>query len=128
MRRLAKSLSPMLWMLAFALLIVVRTSDAHVHLCFDGQEPPSSLHFEDTPGHHQAEDSQAAHQDQDVDAVNPALVKKAAQAADIGPLPVVAVVLMLLPPDRGVERAITQRDPAPKLPYLFLPLLRGPPA
>ena len=119
----------MLWVLGFALLLVVRTSDAHMHLCFDGQEPLSSLHIADTAAdHHDGGESESGHQDQDVDAANPALAKKSAQASDVGPLPVAALVLLLLPPDRGVERAITKQDPEPRLPYLFLPLLRGPPA
>lgn len=118
-------MTPLLWVIAFALLMV-RTADAHVHQCFDGQEPRSSLHFADpAPFCHENDGS---HQDQDVDAVGAMLAKKDAQADTVGPLPVIDAILLLLPPpQRGVDRDLSTQDPAPKLPELFLPLLRGPP-
>lgn len=127
MRRYLSSMTPVLWVIAFALLMV-RTTDAHVHLCFDGQESFSSFHVSDPESFCHKDDS--THQDQDVDAFGAALVKKSAQADAVGPLPVVDVVLFRLPPQRGTdyEHELTTQNPAPKLPELFLPLLRGPPA
>lgn len=40
-------LSTMLVLLLCTILLVVRSMDMHVHLCFDGQEAPVSVHFED---------------------------------------------------------------------------------
>lgn len=40
-----------LWVLAIAML-PVRIVNAHIHLCLDGQEPPTSVHFQDVPTHH----------------------------------------------------------------------------
>ena len=127
MRRRLQSIAPVLWVIAFALLMV-RTADAHVHLCLDGQGPRSSFHVSDPEPFCHKDDR--SHQDQDVDAFGDALVKKSAQADAVGPLPVADVVLFLLPPQRGTdyEHELTTQNPAPKLPELFLPLLRGPPA
>ncbi len=40
-------LNTVLVLLLCTILLVVRSTDMHVHLCFDGQEPAVSLHFED---------------------------------------------------------------------------------
>lgn len=125
MRRHVQSMTPLLWVIAFALL-VVRTADAHVHLCFDGQEPRSSFHVSDRAGVCHKDDS--THQDQDVEALGAVLAKKAAQAEALGPPPLTDIVLLLLPPPRGTDHELTIQNPSPKLPDLFLPLLRGPPA
>lgn len=118
-------MTPLLWVIAFALLIV-RTADAHVHQCFDGQEPRISFHISDpAPFCHKTD---GTHQDQDIEALGAMLAKKDAQADVIGPLPVVELILILLaPPQRGADYDLTTQNPAPQLPELFLPLLRGPP-
>lgn len=76
------------WIAAFAVLFAgVTNAHAHVHLCFDGQEPPASVHLSDKSGHHDgvrpadhhdgyehhADD--ADHDDVDLDLANPALAK-----------------------------------------------------
>jgi len=125
MRALAKTCRPMLWVIAFV-LILVRTGDAHVHLCFDGQEPPSTLHAADDRGIHH--DEQSAHVDADVNAVDTATFKKDAPSDQASPISVASFVLLLLPPDGGIPPPATTENPAPPRPYLFLPHLRGPPA
>ena len=41
------------WLASFAILFAgVTNAHAHVHLCFDGQEPPASVHLSDKSGHH----------------------------------------------------------------------------
>ena len=47
-------------------LLAGRVSGAHVHLCFDGTEPPSSFHLFDNGMHHAAPDLSALHADVDV--------------------------------------------------------------
>jgi hypothetical protein len=118
-------MTPLLWVIAFALLIV-RTADAHVHVCFDGQEPRSSFHVSDpAPLCHK---NDGTHQDQDFDALGDVLAKKSAGTDTLGPLPIADLVLFLLPLQRGsTDHELTTQNPSPKLPELFLPLLRGPP-
>lgn len=126
MRRYFQRWSGLLWVALLA-LVIVRAGDAHMHLCLEGEVQRSSVHVSDTAGVCDSDDSQAEHQDQDVDVFGAVLAKKSADA-DVLDLPVaVHVVLSLLPLERGVVPHDVTEDPAPTLPYLFLPLLRGPP-
>lgn len=47
------------------LLLIVRVAGPHLHLCFDGQEAPASVHFLDVGLHHTASHG-APHRDTDV--------------------------------------------------------------
>lgn len=127
MRRYFQRWSGLLWVALLA-LVIVRTADAHMHLCLEGEVKRSSVHVSDTAGVCDSDnDSQTEHQDQDVDVFGAVLAKKSADA-DVLDLPAaVHVVLSLLSLERGVVSYAVTEDPAPKLPYLFLPLLRGPP-
>jgi hypothetical protein len=114
-------------------LVGVRTSGAHLHLCFDGQEPRSSLHLADSEAtcHDRAVPQGSAHQDQDedvdVDALGAVVAKKDVNTDSVYPIAVAVVVFSLSPPPVGVVDELTAPSLAPKRPYLFLPLLRGPP-
>ena len=127
MRRYFQRWSGLLWVALLA-LVIVRAGDAHMHLCLEGEVQRSSVHVSDTAGVCDSDDNQPEHQDQDVDVFGAVLAKKSADA-DVLDLPIaVHLVLSLLPLERGVVHyAVTEEDPAPKLPYLFLPQLRGPP-
>ena len=126
MRRYFQRWSGLLWVALLA-LVIVRTADAHMHLCLEGEVQRSSVHISDSAGVCDSDDDRTEHQDQDVDVFGAVLAKKSADA-DVLDLPVaVHVVLSLLPLERGVVPHDVTEDPAPKLPYLFLPLLRGPP-
>lgn len=131
MRRYARKLTPLLWVVALA-LVGVRTSGAHLHLCFDGQEPRSSLHVADSEAtcHDRAVPKGPAHQDEDVDvdALGALVAKKGANVDPLCPIAVAVVVFSLSPPPVGVVDELTAPSLAPKQPYLFLPVLRGPPA
>lgn len=128
MRRYFQAWSGLLWV-ALVALLVVRAGDAHVHLCLDGQSQRTSVHVSDTAGACHAEEApEVQHQDKDVSAFGAALVKKSAEADSLDLPAVLNVVLSLLPLERGIVHYAATQDPAPKLPYLFLPLLRGPPA
>lgn len=62
---------------AFAALIIwlfASLSGAHSHWCFDGQEPPLSVHM-DMLGDHPEHDSDAQHIDSNINAGDAALVK-----------------------------------------------------
>jgi hypothetical protein len=76
------------WIASFAVLFAgVTNAHAHVHLCFDGQEPPASVHLSDKSGHHDGVrpldevagfghyTDDADHDDVDLDLENPALAK-----------------------------------------------------
>ena len=124
MRRYVQSMTRCLWVIAFALLIV-RTADDHMQLCFDGQQLRSSQHVNDpAPVCHQ---SDSAHQDEDIEVLDPVLAKKTAQAEIPDPLLAISVVLFTVLPQSTTENQVVTQNPSPRLPDLFLPLLRGPP-
>jgi len=119
----------LLWLVSFALL-AARVSDAHVHLCFDGQEPRSSLHVsQHEPICHTSDERRGDHQDQDVDidAASPLLVKKDFQGDGVAPIAPAEISLLLLPPDRGARPALGEHRHQTQHPHSFLPPLRGPP-
>lgn len=47
-------------------LLMVRVGGSHLHLCFDGTEPPASYHVVDVDPHHESPGANVAHQDADV--------------------------------------------------------------
>lgn len=57
---------PLLAVLLCLALIMVRVGGAHLHLCFDGTEPPASYHAFDDSVHHELPDVSVMHQDADV--------------------------------------------------------------
>lgn len=119
----------MLWFIAFA-LIVVRTSEAHLHFCLDGDEQFSSFHAADVgplcdgdqgaPGGHDGEDF-------DSDVFRGTLAKSQVDPTPFAALPAFDLLVLLAPERSRGEFLEVARDPQPKLPYLFLPQFRGPP-
>lgn len=125
MTRDLQSMTPLLWVILFA-FVLMRTADAHLHLCFDGQESRSSVRvFDHAPV---SDTNDRSRRDQDLDALGAVAVKKIAQAELLGPPRASKVVLFLMPPQHSTESEGSVQNPAPKLADLFLPLLRGPPA
>jgi hypothetical protein len=132
------------WIAAAAVLFAGLTNaHAHVHFCFDGQEPPTAFHLADPfdphgplehGGHHDhaANDGNAGtdtgagdHDDRDVDIPNSA-VAKSVKYDLVAITPAARSAL-----DIDVERrdSLTRRDPvAPVSAALYArPPLRGPP-
>lgn len=114
------------WIVAIAML-GVRLGGIHMHLCFDGQEPPASLHVEHEHGHDDYHHSEGTHQDQDVDLLAQVFFKK----ADLGELALPnsafeAIALLPIGHPLGPERLTTIQPTGP--PHFVLPPLRGPPA
>jgi hypothetical protein len=101
---------------------------AHVHLCFDGQEPPASIygadHDEHGHGHHELE-RDSEHDDLDVDLQGQAVLKSFAH--DL--FAVAALPVQHLAPVAGTARISAKTHRAiPRAPPLYArPLLRGPP-
>jgi hypothetical protein len=101
---------------------------SHVHYCFDGQEPPASVHLVDStdhehelPGHH---DDGAEHDDLDLDVPNQALAK--AVKHDLAAIDLVAWTLPIESLPGGALAQGVDVPPAPS-PRYALPQLRAPP-
>ncbi len=109
--------------LAFALWLLGNWLGAHGHFCFDGQEPPVSVHMHmlgDHPEHHADEE----HQDADVDLLQSAIAKLTKLDQGLMLLAVVALLLVLQPKSALVSRyspVIPTRIPFTR------PPLRAPP-
>jgi len=110
-------------------LFCVRITDAHAHLCLDGQEPPLAVHVEDLAGAHESGHADEAHDDVDVSVIADAAPKKAEDSAQ--PDVLLQVTASVLLPDP----ALSWRAPADRgrrillasFPPLFQPPARGPP-
>lgn len=125
------SFRAVLWFIALA-LIVVRTGEAHLHVCLEGGKASTSFHAADL-GTLCADDQEQGpaltHSDEDIDldTFSGTLAKSSLDAAPFAALPPFNL-LVLLPPERSRGELLeVPHDPRPKLPYLFLPQFRGPP-
>jgi hypothetical protein len=127
------------WITSLAVLFAgVTNAHAHVHYCFDGQEPPAALHVGDSPEHsheHANHASQRAdtpdhgaeadHDDLDVDLLNKALAKVVKHdQLGLAPLPAWSTVVDARPAPALAWSVDT--PPAPD-PLYARPPLRGPP-
>ena len=123
----------LLWTVVLAVL-AVRLADTHLHLCFDGQEAPTSVHLADASIHHDLDpdlehEDGPPHADQDID---PFIGTVAKSDDDTQPLFALIVGTLLtiemLSPDRAVP-AVDRETLLPTPPPFYLrPPLRGPPA
>ena len=108
-------------------LLAVRTVGDHLHLCFDGAEPPVTLHGADSDFDHELPNAAGGHNDVDVDILHASLAKSTTNTpALLGQL----CVALLLPLSVARERWISTADePLPaSLSRYFRPPLRGPPS
>jgi hypothetical protein len=118
----------LIWALFLALL-AARLSGAHVHLCFDGLEPPATMHVQNHAGQHHADQTGGSHNDVDLSAVAEALVKKAGDMGglDLLPLLAAAVLLLIAPQFTRIFLPQARRVALPSFPAFFLPLAHAPP-
>ena len=110
-------------------LLMLRVGGVHLHLCFDGSEPPVSYHLGDSGVHHIDEhDAGESHSDRDLQIANDLAVKKPNQGQDATlALLTLTLLLFLLSPVRS-PRPARRDDPAPVPSFSWLrPPLRGPP-
>jgi hypothetical protein len=117
------------WLVPLAVLAFFFCSltGAHLHLCFDGSEPPLSLHAGDGAhfDHHAGESQQ--HDDVDVEPLGD-LLAKSAQALLFAIMAVSFVLLVLQAPPSKLITIARQRLRVPRAPPRFLrPPLRAPP-
>ena len=110
-------------------LLVLRVGGVHLHLCFDGSEPPISYHVADSGMHHLDENEAGdTHSDREMALGEDLLLKKSAKAQDSLPfLFAFALLLFLLPRSSGPRPRTA--DPPLRQPALswLRPPLRGPP-
>jgi hypothetical protein len=115
--------------LACALLILARVSGTHLHLCFDGHEPRSSLHWVEDGEADLHFGANSPHEDLDVSLVGNVLVKQDTAGLDLLPILFAAAIVL------GLVRLAGRRVSYPRLPVPVPTLLfdlrpppRGPPA
>ena len=123
--RLSRNTLVQLILLLSVTLLVTRIVGNHLHLCFDGAEPPVSMHTIDVDEHHS---SDTTHDDQDVQLPSATIVKHSGHTDD--PLllfVLLACVLWVVTPQRA---PIHRRSCVPRLDtsFVYLPPLRGPPS
>jgi hypothetical protein len=129
------------WALLTAIAVLfagLSNAHAHVHYCFDGQEPPAAVHFTDGTDHsherrgdghhedHAAHDTHDEHDDLDLDLPNQALAKAAKHDMPaLAPTLCWAAVIARMP-----GTALTRQTDVPPAPHprYTHPPLRGPPA
>ncbi len=116
------------WLIAILCIavIVLRVGGTHLHLCFDGDEPPVSLHVADSGIHHLDEPA-GDHSDREVTPGADALVKKSSNSFDGLALALLCALLLFMA-TRGQPVSTSRRVPVllPFRPHLRPPL-RGPP-
>jgi hypothetical protein len=121
------------WLAIVSLAIVAMpVNGAHLHLCFDGGEPPATVHsMQDGGVHHEDGGDGAAdsvHHDLDVSIPSSALVKKFKGSGDLPALIAAAFVLFRVP---AVDAAVPAPDRAamrvPRPLVRILPPSRAPP-
>ena len=116
------------WLLMMCVLVLaLRAGTAHLHLCFDGREPPVSQHLFDDGAHHAGQAGMSApHHDADVPLGD--LIGKSDRTFSDSQLLLLAAMVCwaLFSPAKGFfPRSLSQ---AVVQPFLFLrPPLRGPP-
>lgn len=110
------------------ILLLLRIGGAHLHLCFDGQEPPVTAHLLDGGVEHLHGSTTHEHQDENIDDGSASLVKKSTVDVDLLPLLFAALVLWIVLPRPGMPRFRGNLLPAFHVSSHLRPPLRGPPA
>ena len=110
--------------MAFALWLLSSWAGAHGHFCFDGQEPPISVHMHldghEVHDHHPDE----VHQDADIELGKSALAKLGKIDLGLVLLAALALVLLILPAPAFTS---AYRAFYPRVSRHWRPLLRAPP-
>lgn len=111
------------------MVLSVRASDTHLHLCFDGLEPPATVHFADASVHQDDHHDGQDHSDRDVDPFVGAFTKSDDTEGDVAAFMVASSVLLSVRPARD-EPPRPSEPPyaAAGPPHHLRPPLRGPPA
>jgi hypothetical protein len=126
------------WIASFAVLFAgVTNAHAHIHLCFDGQEPPASVHLSDASGHHDGVrpadqldgfghySDDADHDDFDLDLANPVLAKTVKH--DVTPIAPMWLKGAPIAPATSEAPAFALERPSASTRTYLHPPLRAPP-
>jgi hypothetical protein len=118
------------WIALVSLAVVAMpVSGAHLHLCFDGSEPPATFHPVEDGSVHDGCPTGVSHNDKDVSLQGVALAKKHDGALDL-PTAITAAVLVIRMPVTA-PAPVFESDVATPIPLRvarLLPPLRAPPA
>jgi hypothetical protein len=110
------------------MLLIVRTADAHAHLCYDGKEPPVSIHLADGSSHPCESGTSSGHTgDKDVQIASDVALKK---APSVDPWITAAIPFLFQVVSSAGDPPLTANVPTPRVEtiYFLRPPLRGPPA
>jgi hypothetical protein len=111
---------------ALLLLVLAGAGSIHSHVCFDGQEAPLTVHFENLSGHPDHHDDEI-HVDVENKLLPQAVPGKPADQD--APLFMIAVLFLFITPKSQPQRYRTHRDlDFHHPPADLLPPLRAPPA
>jgi hypothetical protein len=128
MWRFGRSARFLAWAVVLTVL-TVRASDTHLHLCFDGQEPPTTVHFADASVHHDDHHEGEDHADKDVDPFVGTLAKSGDADTGVALLASIPALAIFLPVMRGAPPMLPDLEVrAAGPPFHLRPPLRGPPA
>jgi hypothetical protein len=119
-----------IWITLISLAVMAMpVSGAHLHLCFDGGEPPATFHAIEDGSSHDDEAATGAHNDTDVSLQQDASpAKKQDGAFDLPAAPAVAPFVLRLPVTAPVPAFDTDvATPPPLRVTRVLPPLRAPP-
>ena len=114
-------------------VIAMPASGVHLHLCFDGNEAPATVHFAEDGSVHNDQaapepGSQAPHSDRDVELGAPAVAKKVDRTFDLPSLMAAVFVLFHVPaPAPAVLPETPDATIVVASAYRILPPLRAPP-
>jgi hypothetical protein len=118
-----------IWIALVSLAVMAMpVSGAHLHLCFDGSEPPATFHPVEDGSGHDDEPTEGAHNDKDVSLQGVALAKKHDGALDLPTALTVAVLVLRMPVTAPAP--VFETDVATPIPLRVarvLPPLRAPP-
>jgi hypothetical protein len=106
-------------------LLVTRIAGTHLHLCFDGLEPPVSMHLLDVDSH---DGDDTEHNDRNVELPGATLAKASVSLADALLLLAAVLCLALLPDTLRHSRPLSRLTLFLESTKLLRPPLRGPPA
>ena len=112
----------------FAMMFVMlRTADAHAHFCFDGKEPPTSIHMADGDTHPCETDPSKGHTgDKDVQ-LSPDVVAKKPVPSDAWLPYAIAFVCQFTCQSHDEPSVGPAQTGAVRPPLFHVPPLRGPP-
>jgi hypothetical protein len=79
-------------------MVAVRITDAYLHVCLDGSEPPLSVYVGDPGSAHQDDEPGTIHVDRDISMSGDYLSKKPGATLDLPTLALLLVLVLFLVP------------------------------